>query len=62
MQLQQQNTIWSSRLTTTKGRELSKITQVKNYFFLSWATDKNKVTDLLDFIVNNVIPSTFGDI
>jgi exonuclease III len=42
------HTLWGSHLTT-KGRELSKVIQEKNYSFLStgtptyWPTDKNKI-------------------
>jgi len=55
------HTIWGSRLTTTKGRELSKVIQEKNYSFLStgtptyWPTDGNKIPDLIDFFVTNGI-------
>jgi len=62
------HTIWGSRLTTTKGREFSKVIQEKNYSFLStgtstfWPTDGNKIPDLLDFFVTNGISSTYTDI
>jgi hypothetical protein len=42
------NILWGSRLTTTKGREFSKVLHEKNYSFLStgtptyWPTDENK--------------------
>jgi len=42
------HTVWGSRLTATKGRELSKVIQEKNYSFLStgtptyWPTDGKK--------------------
>jgi hypothetical protein len=55
------HTPWGSRLTTKKGRELSKIIQEKNYSFPStgtptyWTTDGNKITDLLDFFVSSGI-------
>jgi hypothetical protein len=56
-------TLWGSRLTATKGRELSKVIQEKNYTFLStgtptyWPADGNKISDLLDFFVTNGIDS-----
>jgi len=62
------NKLWGSRLTTTKGRELSKVIQEKNYSVLStgtptyWSTDGNKIPDLLDFFVTNGISSTYTDI
>jgi len=62
------HTLWGSRLTTTKGRELSKVIQEKNYSFLStgtptyWPTDGNKIPNLLDFLVINGISSTYTDI
>ena len=62
------HTIWDSRLTTTKGRELSKVIQEKNVSFLStgtpkyWPTDRNKIPDLLDFFVTNGISSTYTGI
>jgi len=62
------HTLWGSRLATTKGSELSKVIQEKNYSFLSigtpthWPTDGNKNPDLLDFFVTNGISSTSTDI
>jgi hypothetical protein len=62
------STPWGSRLTTTKGRELSKVIQEKNYSILStrtptyWPTNGNKIPDLLDFFVTNGISSTYTDI
>jgi len=62
------HTLWGSRLTTTKGRELSKVIQENNYSYLStgtptyWPTDGNKIPDLLDFFVTNGIPSSYADI
>ena len=53
---------------TTKGRELSKVIQEKNYSFLStgtqphWPIDGNKILDLLDYFVTNGISSTYTDI
>jgi hypothetical protein len=32
------NTLWGSRLTTTKGRELAKVFQAQNYSYLSTGT------------------------
>ena len=54
------HTLWGSRLTTTKGRELAKLLQANNCSFLStgsptyWPTDTNKTPDLLDFITNGI--------
>jgi hypothetical protein len=62
------HTLCGSRLTTTKGRELSKVIQEKNYSFLSngtptyWPTYENKIPDLLDFFVTNGISSAYTDI
>jgi hypothetical protein len=62
------HSLWGSRLTTTKGRELSKVSQEKNYSFLSivtpkyWSTDGKKIPDLLDIFVTNGISSTYTDI
>ena len=60
--------LWGSRLTTKKGRELSKMLQEKNYSFLStdspkyWPTDDNKIPDLLDFFITTGISKTYVDI
>jgi hypothetical protein len=68
MRLQRENTLWGSRLTTSKGRELAKLNQVKNYSYLStgpptyWLTDENKFPDLLDFFITNGISSIFTDL
>ena len=62
------NILWGSRLTTTKGRELSNVLLEKNYSFLStgtptyWPTDENKIPDLLDFFIINRISTTYIDI
>ena len=62
------HTLWGSRLTTTKGRELLKVIQEKNYSYLStgtptyWPTDSNKTPDLLDFFVTKGISSSYTDI
>jgi len=51
------NTLWGSRLTTNKGRELAKVVQAKNYSHLStgsptyWPTHVNKIPELLDFLI-----------
>ena len=55
------HTLWGSRLTTTAGREFSKVIQENNYSYLStgtptyWPTEGNKIPDLLDFFVTNGI-------
>jgi len=62
------HTLWGSRLTIKKGRELSKVIQEENYSFLStgkptyWLTDGNKIPDLLDFFVTNGISTKYTDI
>ena len=62
------HSLWDSRLIATKGRELSKVIQEKNYSFLStgtttyWPTDVNKIPDLLDFFATIGISSTYTDI
>jgi hypothetical protein len=62
------HTVWGSRITTTKCRELFNLSQVKNYSFLStghptyWPTDPTKQPDLLDFFVTNGISSPYMDI
>lgn len=55
------HTLYGTRFTTTKRRELVSSTQDKRYQFLStgtptyWLTDLNKVPDLLDlFIINDI--------
>jgi len=59
------NTLWGSRLTTTKGRKLAKVFQAKNYSYLStgsptyWPKDANKIPDLLDFFITNCISTTY---
>jgi hypothetical protein len=59
------HTVWGSRITTTKGRELYNFLQKKKYSFLTtgnptyWPTDPNKQPDLLDFFVTNGISSTY---
>ena len=62
------HTLWGSRLTTTKGRELSEVIQEKNYTFLStgkptyWPTDEIKIRHLLDFFLTSGISSTYTNI
>ena len=62
------NILWGPRLTTTKGRELSKVLHEKNYSFLStgtptyWPTNENKIPDLLDFFITNGISTIYIDI
>ena len=62
------NVLWGSRLTTTKGRELFKVLQAKNYSYLStgsptyWPTDVNKIPDLLDFFIVHGISPTYADV
>jgi hypothetical protein len=62
------NTLWGSRLTTTRGRELTKTLQENKYTHKSagtptyWPTDSNKIPDLLDFFVVNGISSTYIDV
>jgi hypothetical protein len=56
---------WGSRLTTTKGRELSKIIWNQQYFFLStgtptyWPSDPDKIPDLLDFYITSSISTSY---
>ena len=56
--------LWGSRLTTTKGRELAKLMQEENYYYMStgtptyWPTDPQKTPDLLDFFVTKRLSST----
>ena len=62
------NTLWRSRLTTTKGRELAKVIQAQNYSYLLtgsptyWPTVANKIPDLLDFFITNGISATYADV
>ena len=62
------HTLWGSSLTTTKGRELSKVLQESSYSFLStgrptyWPTVGNRIPDLLDFFVTNGISLAYTDI
>jgi hypothetical protein len=57
-----------SRLTTTKGREITNVLQEQNYSFLStgsptyWPTDVNKTSDLLDFSIANGSSTTYIEI
>ena len=60
--------LWGSRLTTTKGRELAKLMQEENYYYMStgtptyWPTDPQKTPDLLDFFVTKGLSSTYADV
>jgi len=61
------STMWSSRITTTKGRELLKVMENNNYSFLTatptyWPTDQRKTPDLLDFFVTCGISESYLDI
>lgn len=62
------HTMWGSRITTTKGKELSYLLSEKKYSFLStgtptyWPSDPKKQPDLLDFFVINGISSSYTDI
>jgi len=54
------HTLWGSRLTSKKGRELAKLLQANNSFLSAgsptyWPTDTNKTPDLLDFFITNGI-------
>jgi hypothetical protein len=59
------HTVWGSRITFTKGRELLTLLHKQNYSFLStghptyWPTDPAKQPDLLDFFVTNGMSSTY---
>ena len=62
------NVQWGSHLTTTKGRELSKVIQENNYSYIStgsptyWPTDTTKLPDLLDFFITKGIYTMYADI
>lgn len=62
------HTLWGSRLTTPKGRELSKLIEEQNYSFLStgtptyWPTDPKKIPDLLDFYITNGISTSYMNV
>jgi hypothetical protein len=62
------HTLWGSRLSTTKGRELEQVIRRNNYSILStgsptyWPTDPQKIPDLLDFFVINGISTTYTNI
>lgn len=59
------NTIWGSRLTTTKGRELHAAASQIGCDYHStgkptyWPSDRNKIPDLLDFYITRKIPGNF---
>jgi len=60
--------LWGSRLTTTKGRELSRVLHENNYSYLStgtptyWPTDAQKIPDLLDLFITNGISTSYVEI
>jgi hypothetical protein len=62
------NTIWGSRLTTTKGRELLKLIRNHQYSPRStgiptyWPSDPDKIPDLLDFYIPNGISTSYMDV
>jgi len=62
------NTLWGSRLTSIKGRELVKVIQANNYSYLStgspthWPTDAHKLPDLMDFFITSGISPTYADV
>lgn len=55
------HSLWGSRLTTTKGRELAKAIRTNNLNWIStgeptyWPSDRNKTPDLIDFCVTKGI-------
>lgn len=57
------NTIWGSRLTNTKGRELHDAARKIGCEYHStgkptyWPTDRHKIPDLLDFFITKKIPT-----
>lgn len=62
------HTLYGSRLTTPKGKQLVSLAEQKGYSFLStgsptyWPTDPKKIPDFLDLFVTNGISSTNMDI
>jgi hypothetical protein len=62
------NTLWSSRLTTTRGRELKKALDINKLKVLStgeptfWPTDPNKTTDLIDFFITKGISEFYTNV
>jgi hypothetical protein len=60
-----ENSLWGSRLITTKGRELPKLIQNQKYSFLTmgtltyWPSDPGKIPDLLDFYITSGISSSY---
>jgi hypothetical protein len=62
------NILWGSRLTTTRGRALSKVIQDHTYAFLStgtptlWPSDPNKFPGLLDLYIISGISRSYMDI
>lgn len=59
------NTIFGSRCTSPKGRNLWKVVNEKNYSHIStgeptyWPTDSNRIPDLLDFFILGGISSNY---
>jgi endonuclease/exonuclease/phosphatase (EEP) superfamily protein YafD len=59
------HTVWGSRITTTKGRELFNLLHKQNYSFLStthptyWPSNPAKELDLLYIFVTNGISATY---
>ena len=62
------HTLWGSRLTATKGRELASLIRTNNYSYLSTGTptypptNPNKLPDLLDFFLFAGISPSYADI
>jgi len=62
------NTLWGSRITTTKGRELPKVMENNKSSFITTATptylptDQRKTPDLLDFFITCGISESYLDI
>lgn len=62
------NTLWGSRITTIKGRELAALIHEQNYSFLStgtptyWPSDPNKIPDLLDLFFTYGISSSYMEV
>lgn len=59
------NTLWGSRLTTTRGRELKNAMDLSGYCYYStgeptnWPPDRNKIPDLLDFYITSGISNVY---
>jgi hypothetical protein len=60
------HTDWGSRLFTPKGFELLKTMERNNLKYISvedptyWLSDRNKLSDLMDFFVTKGIPQEFA--